>query len=255
MIDEIQSLLDQYVRWLRDQKKLRMMRDSVEITTPYLDRHNDCLQIYVKSDGDDFVLTDDGYILDDLEMSGCEIKGSRRESLLKITLNGFGVSVNQRDRSLEIHASPQEFALQKHNLVQAMLAINDLFYLSTSSVTSLFYEDVNTWLEQSQIRFTPNVNFKGSSGFDHRFDFVIPSSKSHPERVIRVINKPDLDATSAMVFSWIDMKKLRPEESLAYAILNDIRGISDNVMDALNNHDVRSIPWSDRQEYYNELAS
>lgn len=254
MIDEIQSLLDQYSNWLRDQTKLRSVGDSVEVTTPYLDRHNDCLQIYVKSHGDCFILSDDGYILDDLAMSGYEIKGVRRESLLETMLKGFGV--NRRASSLEVYATTDNFALQKHNLVQAMLAVNDLFHSSTPSVTSLFHEDVYTWFEESDIRFTPNVTFKGSSGFDHRFDYVIPKSQLQPERVIRVVNRPARDTAGAVVFSWIDTKRLRPIESRAYAIINDTRAqISSRVSDALHNHGVRPCPWSEREKFHGELAA
>ena len=46
MTEEIQSLLDRYWGWLRDKTTIRQMHDWVEITTPYLDRHNDRLQIY-----------------------------------------------------------------------------------------------------------------------------------------------------------------------------------------------------------------
>lgn len=126
MIDEIQSLLDGCSTWLGDRTKLRSVGDFVEVTTPYLDRHNDSLQIYVKAISDGFVLTDDGYILDDLAMSGVEIAGARCDDLLEITLRRFGVSKNAR--SLEVHATTSNLALQTHNLVQAMVAVNDLFH-------------------------------------------------------------------------------------------------------------------------------
>ena len=38
MIGEVQSLLDQYWIWLREQTSLRQIEEWVEITTPYLDR-------------------------------------------------------------------------------------------------------------------------------------------------------------------------------------------------------------------------
>ena len=126
MIDEIQSLLDGYSKWLGDRTKLRSVGDCVEVTTPYLDRHNDSLQIYVKAISGGFVLSDDGYILDDLAMSGVEIAGARCEDLLEITLRKFGVI--QNSRSLEVHANTSNFALQIHNLLQAMVAVNDLFH-------------------------------------------------------------------------------------------------------------------------------
>lgn len=79
-----------------------------------------------------------------------------------MTLNGFGVKLN--NGALEVRASPENFALRKHSLIQAMLAVNDLFYLATPMVSSLFYEDVVAWLDQNDIRYTPNVKFAGKTG-------------------------------------------------------------------------------------------
>lgn len=42
MLSEIKELLDNYSLWLRDKTTLRQIDENwVEITTPFLDRHND----------------------------------------------------------------------------------------------------------------------------------------------------------------------------------------------------------------------
>ena len=254
MIGEVQSLLDQYWIWLRDRTSLREIGDWTEITTPYLDRHNDCLQIYAKRVNGGFVLTDDGYILDDLEQSGCKLDSPKRQALFKTTLNGFGIQMNEK--ALEVHASADNFALRKHNLVQAMLAVNDLFYLASPVVANIFYEDVVAWLDLSEIRYTPNVKFTGKSGYDHRFDFVIPKSRVQPERVVRAINRPSRDTAQAMAFSWIDTKEVRSPDSRAYAILNDSdQQLSENVLAAIRSYDVHPIAWSTRDQAREELAA
>ncbi len=254
MIEEVQALLNQYSIWLRDKTTLRQIDDWIEITTPYLDRHNDCLQIYAKRADGGFVLTDDGYIIEDLEQSGCKIDSRRRRALLDTTLNGFGVKINET--ALQVRASRDDFALRKHNLVQAMLAVNDLFYLASPTIASLFYEDVVAWLDLSEIRYTPNVKFTGTSGYDHRFDFVIPKSKIQPERVLRAINRPGRDTAQSMAFSWIDTREVRSPESCAYAILNDSdQPVSANVLSAMRNYGVRCVPWSDREGAREELAA
>ncbi len=254
MISDVQKLLDQYWAWLRDKTTLREVSDWVEITTPYIDRHNDRLQIYAKRRNGGFVLTDDGYTLGDLEQSGCNIDSPKRQALLKMTLNGFGVQVSEQ--ALEVHASADNFALRKHNLVQAMLAVNDLFYLASPVVASLFYEDVVAWLDLSDIRYTPKVSFTGKSGYPHLFDFVIPRSKAQPERILRAISRPSRDTAQAMAFSWIDTKEVRPPESRAYAVLNDSEHpISESVLDAMRNYDVRPVLWSGREQVRQELAA
>lgn len=255
MIDEIQRLLDDYWAWLREKTTLRQVTgDWVEITTPYLDRHNDYLQIYARKNDGGFVLTDDGYVIEDLVQSGCKLDSPKRQDLLRMTLAGFGVTNN--GGALEVHASPESFALRKHNLIQAMLAVNDLFYLSVPMVASLFYEDVVAWLDLSEIRYTPNVKFTGKSGYDHLFDFVIPKSRSWPERVLQTITRPSRDTAEAVAFKWIDTKDVRAPDSRAYAFLNDQeQRVPQGVVDALHNYDVTPVMWSAREAVKEELAA
>ena len=207
MIQEIQTLLDRYLAWLKDKTTLRQVDEWIEITTPYLDRHNDYLQIYATRKNKDFILTDDGYTIEDLEQCGCKLESPKRQDLLRMTLNGFGVRIN--DKILEIHASPENFALRKHSLIQAMLAVNDMFYLAAPTVTSVFYEDVVTWLDLCDVRYTPKVKFTGRSGYDHLFDFVIPKSRHQPERIVQTINRPSRNTAEVVAFAWIDTKEVR----------------------------------------------
>jgi len=75
--NEIDNLLTNYIKWLKDKTIVKQIReDWVEITTPYLDRHNDCLQIYAKKTDNGYLLTDDGYIISDLDNSGCMLPES-----------------------------------------------------------------------------------------------------------------------------------------------------------------------------------
>jgi len=253
MIDEINSLLDNYVSWLRDKTSLRQVNDWVEITTPYLDRHNDQLQIYAKGLDSGYILSDDGYIIEDLEQSGCRLETQKRQALLKMTLNGFGVQINEK--RLEIRASSENFALRKHNLLQAMLAVNDLFYMAEPIVSTLFFEDVVSWLELHEIRYTPQVKFTGKTGYDHLFDFVIPKSRAKPERIIKAINRPSKDTAQALVFATLDTREVRPSESIAYALLNDAeRVVPIDVIEALKNYEVNPVPWSKRDSVRLEFA-
>lgn len=254
MTTEIEGLMDAYHAWLRDKTVLRQIDQWTEITTPYLDRHNDYLQIYAKKANGGFVLTDDGYTIDDLEQSGCKLESRKRQDLLKMTLNGFGVHMD--GKALQVHASPDNFALRKHNLVQAMLAVNDMFYLAVPMVASLFYEDVVTWLDLQDIRYTPKVKFSGKTGYDHLFDFVIPKSRHQPERIVQTMSRPSRDTAQSIVLAWIDTKEVRSADSRAYALLNDgEQPISSSVLDALRSYDVRPVMWSRRDEVRDELAA
>jgi hypothetical protein len=255
-VQEIERLLDAHRAWLKDKTTLRAVNgDWVEITTPYIDRHNDALQIYARSENGGYILSDDSYIIRDLETSGCNIDTEKRKDLLNMTLNGFGVELNEE--ALVVRASPENFPARKHNLIQAMLAVNDLFYLASPIVQSLFFEDVVQWLEGNEVRYTPKVKFTGTSGFDHLFHFVIPKSPhKQPERIVQAINRPTRDSTESFIYAWSDTRDIRPPDSKAYAVLNDgEQTVSSGVLDAFRNYHIRPVLFSRRSEFVEELAA
>jgi hypothetical protein len=212
------------------------------------------MQIYVKHDNGGFILTDDGYKIGDLRQSGCELESKKRKDLLQLTPNSFGVKIE--NGTLSVHSSAENFSFRKHSLIQAMLAINDLFYLAVPMVSSLFLEDVMLWLNTYEIRYTPRIKFAGKSDYDHMFDFVIPASKTYPGRILQAINRPNRDTVQSFAFSWINTKETRPANSLAYALLNDSDHVpTTTVIDALGNYGEKPILWSKREEAKEELVA
>ena len=253
-VAEIEQLLHNYRAWLRDKTTLRQVNGEwVEVTTPYLDRHNDALQIYVRAENGGYVLTDDSCTIHDLEASGCSLHTEKRSDLLEMTLNGFGVKL--QGEAIAVHATAENFPLKKHSLLQAMLAVNDLFYLAKPVVESLFFEDVVAWLDANEIRYTPGAKFTGISGYDHLFNFVIPKSRKQPERIVQAINRPTRESALSFINAWTDTRQTRPPESKAYAVLNDMeQPVSGNVIDAFRNYRINPVPWADRALVVPELA-
>jgi Domain of unknown function DUF1829/Domain of unknown function DUF1828 len=247
-------LVRSYADWLKTKFTAKDVNGVCEITTPFLDRHNDRLQIYVAKTDRGLRLTDDGYILNDLEMCGCSVETSQRQAILHVMLAGFGVQ--EKNGELFIEASVENFPRKKHALVQAMIAVNDMFLTAKKTVTSLFFEDVQNFLEELDVRFTPNVGFTGKSGYLHRFDFVIPKSRLRPERLVRAINNPTRETATALLFAWTDTKEVRPANSIAYAFLNDRdRPLKQDVHSAFDHYDVKMIPWSHKDQFKEELAA
>lgn len=248
----IAQLIDEYLSWLRDRTVLAQHGEWIEITTPFLDRHNDHLQVYAKEEGDRILLTDDGYIIQDLKLSGCELNSKKRRDLLETTLKGFGVKLE--NEALVTIATPGTFPVRKHNLLQAMLSVNDMFYVASATVESLFFEDVANWLREKDVRCTPRVKFTGRSGFDHMFDFVIPGSRQAPERIVQAINRATKSSAQNFILAWVDTVDIRPVKSRAYAFLNDVEGRPPQpVVEALRNWNLGAVVWSDRESILPEL--
>jgi hypothetical protein len=254
--EEIDLLLNNYIRWLRDKTIVKQIGENwVELTTPHLDRHNDCLQIYARKTDKGYMLTDDGYIISDLINSGCSFEKSRRKELLSTTLAGFGVELVD-DNILCVSATSDNFSLKKHNILQAMLAVNDLFYLASPHIESFFMEDVASWLDLSDIRYTPKVKFVGKIGYDHLFDFVIPKSRHKGERIVHTLSNPQKNIAENLVFKWMDTKETREINSSLYVFLNDTNdSVSSSVIEAFKNYEIKPVLWSKREEKKNELAA
>lgn len=254
MTSEISDLIDGYHRWLKEKTKTKELGEWTEITTPFVDRNNDLIQIYARRDGDDIILTDDGNTISELILSGCDLSSSRRQEILKITLSGFGVK--RSGDALSVRTSAKDFPLKKHSLVQSIISISDMFYMSKSQSANFFLEDVAKWLDESNVRYIESPKFSGSSGFDHLFNFVIPKSQDKPERILRVINQPTRAAATNFAFAWVDTKDARHVKAQAYAILNDDeKKVGRGVTEALNAYGISPIAWSDRGNVVKELAA
>lgn len=254
MVSQCQKLVEAYLRWLRTNISVAEINGVCEITTPFLDRHNDHLQIYVRRAEDKLELTDDAYVISDLKLCGCSLDTPKRKELLNSIAGGFGVAIVGDE--ITATAQVKDFPRKKHAIIQAMLAISDLFATASARVASLFLEDVTRFLDLSDVRYTPAVQFTGKSGFAHKFDFAIPRSPRAPERLVRAVNRPTKDNATSAIFSWTDIRESRDESTKMYAFLNDAeQTASPDIIDALRSYEIVPVPWSERQEHTAELAA
>ncbi len=251
---ECERLVNEYLAWLRKGLSVERVGEACELTTPFVDRHNDQLQIYALRENGKIVLSDDGYVISDLRSSGVDIRGERRRDMLQTILNGFGVRVEGNE--LKVEASQNNLGQRVHNLVQAMLAVNDMFMVAQAHVVSLFLEDVQKFLDQNSVRYSPQVKIPGKSGFDHAIDFLIPRSSQKPERLLKAINAPNRNSVRNYLFTVSDTREIRRPQPSALAILNDQEhDIAEDVFEAFKSYDVTEIPWSQRQQHIADLAA
>jgi len=251
-----QKIIENYIKWIKDNTSIKSIKDgnSCEITVPFLDRHNDHLQIYVLKEGNKYKLTDDGYTIADLKMSGMEINTPKKEKIFKTVLNGFGVKHGDNDE-LYIEANLNNIGQKKHYLLQAILAVNDMYVLSQENIHSLFKEDVEMYFHSNEIFYNRDIKITGKTGFDHNIDFIIAASKSRPERLIKAINIPKKDPAMAAIFAFNDIVAVREQKMDNYVIYNDLDSpVSNEVSLALANYGIRNIPWSQKERCKKEFA-
>lgn len=244
---ECERLISDYLKWLKEGLLVSELQGSCRIATPFVDRHNDEIEIYVEKSNGGLRLTNDGYTIADLASSGMNFGTDKRKAPLTPILNGFGV--HQEGDELQVYATTQDFPQKKHNLVQAMLAVNDMFVMGEEHVLSLFKEDVAKFLETNQIPVFPDFKLSGRSGFDHKFDFGLPKTQRRPQRVIRTINDLTKDQALSFAFAAADVQVLRSEKLLAFAFVNDVEHPpnQDNLT-AIKAYEIEPLMWSRRQD-------
>lgn len=252
-----QKILNSYITWIKDNTFADELRSSAaKVTVPFMDRHNDHLEIYVQEMDGKFILTDDGYTINDLTGSGFELNTPKRQQIFNTTVKGYGVQIGERFQ-LFTEATPQNIGQKKHYLIQAMLAVNDMYNLAQENVMSLFKEDVERFFKTEDVLYTKDIKLTGKSGFDHYIDFIVPRTRSKPERLIKTMNIAKKDNATSAIFAFNDISDNRIDiPSNNIVIFNDLaHSPSPDVIDAFKAYKVNGIPWSRREEFRSEFLT
>lgn len=255
------KILDNYVKWWRDAIEVHQEGNAVRVICPMLDRHNDHFSIYMNNgpESGEFVLSDLGATILDLSASGCNVVTGSRQSKLDEVLNGFGI--DRSENELYVVCSSDHLFSAINMLMQGMATVDDLFFTVRENVRNLFSEDVGYWFEQHGIRNLPNVFMRGQSGFETKFDFIIPKTpNAAPERFIKTVSTPSEQSVVNALFGWGDIKSARGDESAFYLFLNQRNcadgAVDDKLLRACYSYDVRPVVWGrDEQGVLDELAA
>ncbi|RYE13991.1 MAG: DUF1829 domain-containing protein, partial [Sphingobacteriaceae bacterium] len=146
-------------------------------------------------------------------------------------------------------ANADTFAQKKHNLVSAISEINDMYMLAKHTVSSIFKDDVQSYLDEQNIVYTPQFISKGNTGLEFTFDFQI--AYRNKEIVIKSFNSVNKLNLPNFLFTWDDIKSVREKithkQVVGLAIINnEEKEIVQDYMDALTSRNADFILWNDR---------
>jgi len=251
-VNWVDTYVDNYYHWLREKTIIENGKttDWFLISTPFIGAYNDNLEIYALKNGEKLILSDNGETLKNLELQGVNIQGSKkRRYILDSILLNFGIK--EKKNELIIETSLKNFSQSKHNLLSAMIEINDLYILSKHNVASVFKEDVRDYLYLNDIIFTPDFISKGMTGLEFNFDFQI--AQKSKEIVIKSFSSINKSNLPAFLFSWEDIMpvraKITKKEVQAIAIINDVeKEIKTEYIEALKSKNADYILWSEKDK-------
>ncbi|WP_332238927.1 DUF1828 domain-containing protein [Sporolactobacillus sp. KGMB 08714] len=260
-MNNAQTLENEYLKWVKENIDFRNLSSSViRIESPFLDRHNDHLLIYAIIDGNRIKLTDDSNTIQDLFMSGIDIDNSdKRKDILSSALGSYGIT--RMNDELTIECNIGNFAQAKHQLIQAILFVNDMFILRQSNIKELFIEDVDRYFIQNKIRRSKNMSISGKNGLQHKFDFIINGlpEDNIPDRYIKVLNDPRNNLLAkAILFDIQQTAEIKPTEKIHfYTFINDtekpIGKQTANIITMMPESTI--IPYSERDKFTEELSA
>jgi hypothetical protein len=251
------EIIANYAKWIKDNSFTRDVLNGkyIAITTPFLDRHNDHIEIYVTEKNGEFILSDDGETIMDLAFSGTDINTPKRKMLFEQTISGFGVRIN-KENNLYIKSDAGMLPQKKHALLQAILSVNDMYVLSHENVYSFFKEDLQNYLRDTlRIPFVTEVKLAGKSGYDHKIDFVLPKAGNNPPQLIIAINNINKNQIFSAAFSFSDIESLRMKNEEKIIVYNDeIAKINAEGENAFKQYGVKSLAWNDKNSIKESLA-
>ncbi len=247
----INEHIAEYYKWLKDRTIVLSDENSgwTLVNTPFVGLFNDHIELYAKKDHDLITLTDNGETFHNLDLTGLSVsRSAKRRELVEAILLNYGIQAKGEELSVECNAG--NFAQKKHNLLTAVLELNDLYVLSEHNVASIFKEDVRQYLDELNIIYTADFISKGTTGLEFTFDFQI--SKRNEEIVIKSFNSFNKTNLPVFLFSWEDIKPVRERASKktvrAVAIVNDEnKDVKSEFIDALNAKKADHIVWSQRK--------
>lgn len=248
---DINRLIKTYVDYLHMNFDIEKLEKNIyKVTTPFLDRRNDHITIYIILEKDKIKITDDSYTIDDLELEGLSFTKKREIELNRILL-GYGI--HKKNNELFVITDRSSFAQKKHNFIQALLTINDMYLLSSQKVSTFFIDDVREYFDKKELIYTDNISIEGKSKIIHKFDFLIPKQITpyKKEALIKTINTPKIENIKAILFSFEDVKNNRPDKG--FVVLNDKTPINEKIYEALNNYNITPLHWSNINNDYSKL--
>ena len=248
----IDNSIQKYYNWLKE--KTVVTKDNTTgwhtITTPFIGMFNDSIEIYVKLENGNIILSDDGLTLSNLKLAGSTVTQShKRKEWLEMILLNYGIILE--DNELQTIGNEENFHQKTHNLICAISEISDMAMMAKHTVSSLFKEDVKEYLDEQNIVYTPQFIAKGTTGIEFIFDFQIAGKQK--ELVLKSFNSLNKMNVPNFLFGWGDIKpareKISRKELKGVAIVNDTeKEPKTEYLEALKSKDADYILWSKRHK-------
>lgn len=126
----MQEIINNYLDWFKSSTIITPIenadKETVKVSTMFLDSHNDSIEFYIYRLTDDLVvLTDDGWYLQDLESCGLDLNSSRITEQINWYRNSFNFDIVEGEIASVVRLD-ENIPLKIHAYIQALILITAL---------------------------------------------------------------------------------------------------------------------------------
>ena len=144
-----ESILKDFRRTVCEQVRVEPEgANRFRVFTPFMFNDGDHLAIVLKKNKDRWFLSDEGHTLMHLtyELDDKDLRGGGRQKIISNTISAF--SVEEDDGELFIGIENERYGDALFSIIQAILRISDVSYLSRESVRTTFFDDVKGFIAE-----------------------------------------------------------------------------------------------------------
>ena len=126
----MQEIINNYLDWFKSSTIITPIesadKETVKVSTMFLDSHNDGIEFYIYRLTDDLVvLTDDGWYLQDLESCGLDLNSSRITEQINWYRNSLNFDIVEGEIASVVRLD-ENIPLKIHAYIQALILITAL---------------------------------------------------------------------------------------------------------------------------------
>ena len=254
----VDKIIENYMQFLKERMFYREVDDGWQaITTPFLDMYNDAIEIYCKiEDEQKIIFSVGGETLNKLELTGITFnRRSKRKRILESILLNYGVNVRNEEIFVEVE-DMRKVASAKHNLLQAIIEISDMYMLPTNvnEGAKTFNDKVQKYFRDNKVVVTPKFSAKSKAGLEFTFDFQIAGLDT--EILVETFNTITTSNLAVCLLSYESIKEIREEisgkEIKSISIINDeYTEIKPEYLNTFRDKNIEPILWTDRNQFEN----
>jgi hypothetical protein len=214
------------------------------ITVPFERSDRDAITLWIRQEGNDYVITDEGETYGYLYLSNINLDQSRREKRLSSTKQRY--ELDRAKYEVKLTTDRENLGYRLLDAIQAVQSISHLAYTRRQYTQTEFKDEVGNYIEGKGCHYERNVDIDGDSE-PHRVDFHVHNGKP---TYLDALHVEDVSTAHSMAertaFKWVDIQAAEPDVT-TIAVLDDESGEYDErTVRILSNYSDRYIPWSTR---------